>query len=174
MELKGKCMAILLEDMYEDPEYWYPYYRFQEAGAKVKTIAPETTKIYTSKHGYPATADLAAKDAKASEFDAVIVPGGYSPDRMRRSPEMINFVRDAFRLGKVVAAICHGPWMLASAGALKGKKATCFFSIKDDVINSGAEYLDEPVIKDGNVITSRVPDDLPYFCQEIIKSLATT
>ena len=172
MELTGRRIAILLEDMYEDPEYWYPYYRFLEAGAKVNSIAPET-KVYTSKYGYPATADLTAKDAQISDFDAVVVPGGYSPDRMRRSPEMINIVRDAFRLGKVVAAICHGPWMLASAGALKGKKATCFFSIKDDIIHSGAEYLDEPVIRDGNVITSRVPGDLPHFCQEIIKALAT-
>ena len=170
MELKGKCIAILLENMYEDPEYWYPYYRFLEAGAEVKTVAPEI-KVYTSKYGYPATADLTAKAARASDFDAVIVPGGYSPDRMRRSPEMVTFLGEAFKIGKVVAAICHGPWMLASVGALKGKKATSYFSIKDDIVHAGAEFLDQPVVRDGNLITSRVPGDLPQFCQEIIKSL---
>jgi protease I len=170
MELKGKRVAILLEEFYEDPEYWYPYYRFLEAGAEVKTVAPEI-KIYKSKYGYPATADLSAEAAQATDFDAVIVPGGYSPDRMRRSPKMIQFLREAFVLGKVVAAICHGPWMLASVGALKGKKATSYFSIKDDIVHAGAEYLDQPVVRDGNLITSRIPGDLPQFCQEIIKSL---
>ncbi len=170
MELTGKRIAIMLEDLYEDPEYWYPYYRFQEAGAEVVAVAPEK-KVYTSKHGYPAAAHVTPQEAGPSRFDAVIVPGGYSPDRMRRSPEMVEFLGEAFRLGKVVAAICHGPWMLASAGALQGKKVTSFFSIRDDLVNAGASFSDQPVVRDGNVITSRKPDDLPHFCREIIKAL---
>lgn len=170
MHLQGKHIAILLEKLYEDPEFWYPYYRFQEAGARVSVVAPAVGE-YLSKHGFPATADLAAGEARAEQFDAVIIPGGYSPDHMRRSPEMVNFVREAHRLGKIIAAICHGPWMLASIGALKKRKATAFHSIKDDLVNAGAEYVDEAVVRDGNIITSRVPSDLPFFCRAIIQAL---
>lgn len=170
MSLKGKHVAVLLEELYEDPEFWYPYYRFLEAGARVTAVSPEI-KEYKSKHGYPAKADLAAAAAKAEEFDAVIIPGGYSPDHMRRSKEMVSFLKEAYEKGKVIAAICHGPWMLASVGAAKGRKVTAFISIKDDLINAGAEYVDEEVVRDGNVITSRTPKDLPAFCREIIAAL---
>ncbi len=170
MGLEGKHVAILLEQIYEDPEFWYPYYRFLEAGARVTVVAPEI-KEYKSKYGYPARADLAAADAKASDFDAVIVPGGYSPDHMRRSRELVDFLKQAYEQGKVVAAICHGPWMLASIGAAKGKTMTAFFSIKDDLVNAGAQFVDEEVVRDGNVITSRTPKDLPAFCKKIIAAL---
>ena len=170
MDLRGKSIAIFLEQLYEDIEFWYPYFRFIEAGAAVVAVAPEK-KAYNSKHGYPAQADSTAGDVTADQFDAIIIPGGYSPDHMRRSPEMLEILRQACERGKIVAAICHGPWMLASVGALKGKKATSFFSIKDDVINAGAEYVDEAVVRDGNIITSRTPKDLPYFCKEIIGAL---
>lgn len=170
MGLEGKHVAILLEQIYEDPEFWYPYYRFLEAGAGVTVVAPEI-KEYKSKYGYPARADLAVADAKASDFDAVIVPGGYSPDHMRRSRELVDFLKQAYEQGKVVAAICHGPWMLASIGAAKGKTMTAFFSIKDDLVNAGAQFVDEEVVRDGNVITSRTPKDLPAFCKEIIAAL---
>ena len=170
MSLEGKNIAILLEQIYEDPEFWYPFYRFQEAGAIVTVIAPEV-KEYKSKYGYPAKSDLAAADAKAEDYDAVIVPGGFSPDHMRRSADMVNFLKQAYEQGKIVAAICHGPWMLASIGAADGKNMTSFFSIIDDIVNAGAIFVDKEVVRDGNVITSRTPKDLPAFCREIIKAL---
>ena len=170
MGLEGKQVAILLEQLYEDPEFWYPYYRFLEAGAGVTVIAPEK-KEYKSKHGYPAAADLKAADADASDYDAVIIPGGYSPDHMRRSSELVDFLKKVYEQGKVTAAICHGPWMLASIGAAKGRTMTAFFSIKDDLVNAGAQYIDQEVVRDGNIITSRSPGDLPAFCKEIIAAL---
>jgi protease I len=170
MELQGKKIAILLEQLYEDPEFWYPYYRLMEAGAQVTVVAPEARE-YKSKYGYPATADLAAKNVKAEQYDAVVIPGGYSPDHMRRSPELIGFVKNAFEKEKVIAAICHGPWILASVGAVKGRKVTAFYSIKDDLINAGADFVDREVVRDKNVITSRMPRDLPAFCREIIAAL---
>jgi len=170
MGLEGKHVAILLEKMYEDPEFWYPYYRFQEAGAWVTAVAPEAGQ-YPSKYGYPARAELAAAEARASDYDAVIVPGGYSPDHMRRSPALVDFLRQAFKEGKVIAAICHGPWMLASIGAVGGRRVTGFYSIKDDLVNAGGEFVDREVVSDGNIITSRTPVDLPAFCREIIAAL---
>jgi protease I len=170
MELTGKRIAILIEDLYNEQEFWYPFYRMKEAGAKV-TVIGAGAKEYHSKIGMPAPGGVAAESISASDFDAVIVPGGYAPDRMRRNPAMLKLVRDSFTQGKVVAAICHAGWVLVSAGILKGKKATCVPSIKDDVINAGAVYLDQEVVKDGNLITSRSPDDLPAFCREIIATL---
>jgi protease I len=170
MNLQGKKVAIFLETYYEDPEFWYPYYRLIEAGAEVVVIAPEVGE-YKSKVGYPAASDLAARDAQAEQFDAVIIPGGYSPDYMRRSVEMINFLKKSHSLGKIIAAICHGPWMLISIDSLKERKATSYFSIKDDMVNAGAIFIDQPVVRDGNIITSRVPSDLPSFCREIIDAL---
>jgi protease I len=170
MELKGKHVAVLAEDLYEDLELWYPVYRFREAGAKV-TILGGGAGGYTSKHGYPVTPDATAEKVRASDFDAVIIPGGYAPDRMRRHQAMVDLVRDLFAGGKVVAAICHGGWMLVSADVLRGKKATCFFAIKDDLVNAGAKYEDREVVRDANLITSRKPEDLPAFCRTIIHAL---
>ena len=171
MSLKGKRVAILAENLYQEMELWVPYYRLKEAGAAVKVIGTGSAKSYTSKHGYPVAVDAAADEVKAKEFDAVIIPGGYAPDLMRRSTAMVGLVREAFQQGKVVAAICHAGWMLCSAGILKGKTATCFHAIKDDMVNAGARYVDEEVVVDGNLITSRKPDDIPAFCREIIKAL---
>lgn len=170
MVLQGKRIAVLLEQLYEDPEFWYPYYRLIEAGARVEVVAPEARE-YKSKYGYPAAADLAAKDVRAEQYDAVVIPGGYSPDHMRRSPELLHFVKNAFEKGKIIAAICHGPWILASVGAVKGRRVTSFYSIKDDLVNAGADFVDREVVRDGNVITSRMPKDLPAFCREIITAL---
>jgi len=167
MELKGKHIAILVEDLYNEFEFWYPYYRMKEAGAEV-TVVGTGAKEYHSKIGLPAPGGVSAESVKAEQFDAVIIPGGYAPDRMRRNAAMLKVVRDCFKQGKIVAAICHAGWMLVSAGILKGKKATCFMSVKDDLVNAGATYLDQEVVRDGNLITSRTPDDLPAFCREII------
>jgi len=170
MELKGKHIAVLAEDLYEDLELWYPVYRFREAGAKV-TIVGGGAGGYSSKHGYPVTPDATAEKVNAADFDALIIPGGYAPDRMRRHKAMVDLVRDVFARGKVVAAICHGGWMLVSADVLRGRKATCFFAIKDDLVNAGALYEDREVVRDGNLVTSRKPDDLPAFCRTILHTV---
>jgi protease I len=170
MELKGKHVAVLAEDLYEDLELWYPVYRFREAGAKV-TIVGGGAGGYSSKHGYPVTPDATAEKVNAADFDALIIPGGYAPDRMRRHKAMVELVRDVFARGKVVAAICHGGWMLVSADVLRGRKATCFFAIKDDLVNAGALYEDREVVRDGNLVTSRKPEDLPAFCRTILQAV---
>ena len=173
MDLQGKRVAILAENNYQELELWYPLLRMREAGAEAKVVGSGSANTYTSKHGYPVTVDVEAGQVSAAEFDALIIPGGYSPDFMRRYPAMVNLVREAFEGRKVVAAICHAGWMLCSAGVLKGKKATCFYAIKDDLINAGATYLDQEVVQDGNLITSRVPSDLPAFCRAIIAAMGS-
>lgn len=171
MLLKGKSVAVLVEDVYEDLELWYPVYRLREEGADVKLVGPEARKIYSSKHGYPAKADVAAGEVSAAEFAAVIIPGGYAPDRMRRHPEMVALVAGAARQGKTVAAICHGGWMLCSANVLRGRRVTSFFAIRDDLVHAGAAWEDDQVVCDGNLITSRTPDDLPAFMRSVIEAL---
>jgi protease I len=165
----GKRIAILAEDLYEDLELWYPLLRSREAGHEAIVVGNKD--VHTSKHGYEVQVDLAADQVSANEFDAVIIPGGYAPDRLRRHPVINSFVRNMHENGKLVAAICHGPWVLISAGVLMHHKATAFYSIKDDLINAGARYLDEAVVVDGNLITSRTPEDLPFFMREVLKAL---
>lgn len=172
MELSGKRIALLAEDNYQELELWYPLLRFREAGAQVTVVGQAKGKIHRSKLGYEVTADIAASEASAQDFDAVVIPGGYAPDIMRRNPAMVGLVRDAYRLDKVVAAICHAGWMLASADIVRGKRLTSYYSIKDDMVNAGAKWVDEPVVHDGNLITSRTPQDLPFFCREIISALS--
>ncbi|HEX4213564.1 MAG TPA: type 1 glutamine amidotransferase domain-containing protein [Candidatus Dormibacteraeota bacterium] len=172
MELEGRRVAILAEDQYEDPELYYPYYRLLEAGAQVTVVGSGRAKTFTSKHGYPVKADIDASEARVEDFDAVIIPGGYSPDLMRREPKMVAFVRDMDAAGKTVAAICHAGWMLVSAGVLKGRRATSFMSIRDDMIAAGADYVDEAVVVDRNLVTSRFPADLPAFSRAIIDQLS--
>ena len=171
MELKGKRIAILVDNIYQDQEVWYPYFRFTEAGAKVVTVAAKAGETYTSKHGYPIKSDVTYDDVRASDYDAVIVPGGYAPDMIRRHAAANRFVHDMNKAGKLVAAICHGPWVLCSADMLKGRRATCFFAIKDDVVHAGARYEDAEVVIDGNLVTSRKPEDLPAFCRASIEVL---
>lgn len=171
MELSGKRIAVLAEDLYEDLELWYPVLRFRESGAEV-IIVGSGTHSYTSKHGYPVKADRSAEQVNAADLDALIIPGGYAPDRMRRHKAMVDLVRRACERGTIVAAICHGGWMLASAGVLRGRRVTGFFAIRDDLVNAGATYEDREVVRDGNLVTSRKPDDLPAFCRTIAEALA--
>ena len=171
MELKGKRIAILVDNIYQDQEVWYPYFRFKEAGAQVVTVAAKAGETYTSKHGYPITSDATYESVRAADFDGVIVPGGYAPDIIRRHSAANRFVYNMDKQGKLVAAICHGPWVLCSADMLKGRRATCFFAIKDDVVHAGAKYEDAEVVVDGNLVTSRKPEDLPAFCRASIEVL---
>jgi protease I len=171
MTLQGQRVAMLIEQQYQELEVWYPVYRLREAGCEVVLVGPEAGKSYPSKLGYPAKADVAAASVTASEFHAIIAPGGFAPDYIRRHPAMIQLVSEMYAQGKVVAAICHGPWVLCSTPALRGRKATGFYAIKDDVVNAGATWVDEEVVVDGPVITSRKPDDLPAFTVAIIKAL---
>jgi protease I len=171
MGLVSKRIAILAEDNYQDLELWYPLLRLREEGAEVKVIGTGSAGTYTSKHGYPVTVDAVADEVKAADFDAVIVPGGYAPDLLRRYEAVLKLVREAHQQGKVIAAICHAGWVLISAGILKDRMVTCVSAIKDDVINAGATYVDQEVVQDGNIITSRVPTDLPAFCRTIVAAL---
>jgi protease I len=168
MELSGKKIAVLVDQMYQEMEVWYPLFRLREAGAEVVTVGPAAGHTYPSKLGYPVKCDLSWEVAQSSDFDGVVIPGGYAPDHIRRHPKAIEFVREIDQQGKLVASICHGPWVLCSTGTLKGRKVTSFFAIKDDVVNAGAEWVDEEVVVDRNLVTSRKPEDLPAFCREAI------
>jgi protease I len=172
MVLQGKRIAVLVADLYQEMEVWYPLLRFREDGAETVAVGAEAGKTYASKKGYPVVADQSIAEVRAADFDAIVVPGGWAPDSLRQDEWVLKFVREMDRAGKVVAAICHAGWVLCSAGILRGRKATCFKAIKDDLINAGAQYVDEEVVVDGNLITSRVPGDLPAFCGEIVKALA--
>lgn len=169
--MTAKKVAILVENLYEEVEFWYPYYRMKEVGAEVTVVGTGSSEIYRGKHGIEVKVDTTADKVRAEDFDAVIIPGGYCPDYLRRYSQVLNFVKEMHDRGKVVAAICHAGWVLASAGIVKGRKVTCFKSIKDDVVNAGGIYLDQEVVRDGNLITSRFPNDLPAFCREIISAL---
>src|SRR2546421_4637187 len=171
MDLQSQRIAVLVEQQYQEMEVWYPVYRLREAGCKVTLVGPEAGQTYPSKLGYPAKSDKGIGQVSTKDFDAVVIPGGFAPDFLRRTEAMIRFVSEMAEEGKVVAAICHGPWVLCSTQALKGKKATCFMAIKDDVINAGAKYVDQEVVRDGNVITSRKPDDLPAFLTTILQAV---
>ena len=172
MELTGKRIAILVDNLYQEMEIWYPLYRFREAGAEVVTIGAKAGATYTSKLGYPCIADQSYDEAQASAFDGVVLPGGFAPDHIRRHEKAIRFVRDMDAQGKLVASICHGLWIACSAGILRGRHTTCFFAIKDDVINAGGLYQDAEVVVDRNLVSSRRPDDLPAFCRAAIAVVA--
>src|SRR5262245_57857459 len=171
MDLKGVRACVLVEQQYQEMEVWYPIYRLREAGCKVTVVGPEAGQNYPSKLGYPCKSDKAAKDVRADDFDVLVIPGGFAPDYLRRHDAILKLVGTMVEQGKVVAAICHGPWVLCSTQALKGREVTCFFAIKDDVQNAGATHVDAEVVRDGNLITSRKPDDLPAFLRAVIQAV---
>ena len=169
--MKSKHIAVLVEQLYEELEVWYPIYRLREAGVRVSTVGPGRASSYKGKHGYEVPEDVSIAKVKPNQFDGVIVPGGYAPDHIRRTPAMVQLVREIFQHKHPVGAICHGAWVLASAGVLKNRRCTCFFAIKDDVVNAGGNYIDREVVRDGNLVTSRTPADLPAFMRTYLAAL---
>jgi protease I len=172
MNLNEARIVVLAESQYQELELWYPVLRFREAGADVVVAAPEGGALYASKLGYPVRSDVAVTEIDAAGIDALIIPGGFAPEAMRRSAPLLDLVRACYSGGVLVAAICHAGWVLASAGVAAGRTLTCVPVIRDDVISAGATYLDQAVVRDGNLITSRLPNDLPAFCAEIASALA--
>jgi len=172
MSLSDKRIAILVEADYQDMEVHYPRYRLIEEGAKVVIVGTGSAERYTGKYGYPVQVELDASKLNASDFDGVIIPGGWAPDKLRMCQPMVNFVREINASGKVIGCICHGGWVLSSADIVKGRRLTSYQAIKDDLVHAGANWTDAEVIVDGNLITSRKPDDLPAFMRSIIMALA--
>lgn len=167
--LRGKHVLIFTGDIYEDLELWYPKLRLEEAGAETTLAGPDAGKTYTGKNGYPCVADAAIEQMNEADFDALVVPGGFMPDKLRRDSHVLELVRAFQAAGKPIAAICHGGWIPISAGVYRGVRVTGSPGIKDDLINAGAVYEDAAVVVDGNHVTSRRPDDLPDFCRELIR-----
>ena len=172
MEWSGKKVLIPIGPEYQDLEVWYPKLRLTEAGAEV-TCAGIGDETYYGKNGYPINVDVQIEECSAADFDAIIIPGGWAPDKIRMNEHAVDIVRTMHKEGKVVASICHAGWVLVSAGILEGKKVTSYIAIKDDMITAGADWIDSEVVVDENLITSRKPDDLPAFCREIIRQLSS-
>lgn len=166
-----KTIAVIIADMFEDSEYTEPVKAFAEAGHRLINIGFQTCTIVKGKHGNTATIDKTIAGSKTDHFDALLIPGGYSPDILRADPNAVRFTREFVKSGKPVFVICHGPQLLVSAGVLKGRKITSWKSVRCDVINAGAEFIDEEVVEDGNIISSRSPADLPAFIQASLKKL---
>src|SRR5262245_41592750 len=163
-------VAVLVENDYQDMEVWVPLYRLREEGYRTVVVGPQAS-TYASKHGYPIRAERAASEIRADEFLGVVVPGGWAPDRLRQEEGVLRLVGDLDARRRVVAAICHAGWFLASAGVVRGRRLTCYAAIADDMRHAGAEVIDQEVVRDGHLITSRKPDDLPAFCREMLKAL---
>ena len=170
--LDGKKIVILAEEDFEDSELIEPLRAMKNAGAKVLIVGSGSQESYRGKRGSATVrVDATADNVKAEDFDAIIVPGGYAPDKMRLHQSMVDLVRNAHDLGRVVAAICHGPQLLISAEIVKGRRVTSWPSVAVDLRNAGADWVDVPVVQDGNLITSRKPADLPRFNKAIIEAL---
>jgi protease I len=167
-----KTLLTFVDDIYEDLELWYPKLRLEEAGFAMRVAGPEL-KTYNGKHGYPATADALISEMQSEDFCGLLIPGGFMPDKLRRDPKVLSLTREFFAQGKLVAFICHGGWIPVSAKILKGKRATGSRGIKDDLENAGAIWVDEPVVIDGNLVSSRTPRDLAPFAKAMVEFLMT-
>jgi len=166
-----KRIVALVDEIYEDLELWYPRIRLEEEGWKVVVAGPKKGGEYRGKHGYPCIADAAIDDIKTSEFDGLFVPGGFAPDKLRRLEPVKDLVRQFDEEGKLIAFICHAGWVLISAGILRGRRATSTVGIRDDMLNAGAIWVDEPVVADGNLVSSRTPADLAVFAKKMVEWL---
>lgn len=165
----GNEVLILIEDNFRDEEIIYPYYRFIEAGYDVKIVGPEAGKDYIGKFGLPIRSDITPEQVLIEEILCIIIPGGFAPDKLRINPGMVSLVKEAFDACKVIAAICHGGWMLAEADICKGKNVTGYTAIATDLSNAGGNFIDKEVVVDDNLVTSRKPEDLPAFCRSTLK-----
>ena len=172
MSAAGKRVVILVEDGFEDGELIGPLDGLRDAGVTVTIVGPAARRDYAGKHGQVVTSDTAAGAVRASDVDAVIIPGGYAPDRMRMRHAMVDLTRAAFDAGKPVAAICHGPQLLIEADVVRGRKLTSYPSVKTDLINAGANWVDQEVVVDNGLVTSRKPDDIPAFNAKMIEEFA--
>ena len=166
-----KHILALVDDIYEDLELWYPKIRLEEEGWHVHVAGPETNRTYKGKHGYPCSAAIDIADAESADYDGLLVPGGFAPDKLRRDANVLRLVREFDEQKKPIAFICHAGWILISAGILKGRKTTSTVGIKDDMTNAGAEWLNEPLVVDGHLISSRTPADLPVFAKAFVHAL---
>lgn len=166
-------ICILVGPEYEDLEVWYPKLRLEEAGFET-FFAGMGEREYRGKHGYPCVMDADVKDVEAASLAGVLAPGGWAPDKLRRDAKVLALVREVHAAGKMVATICHGPWILISAGIVRGRTLTSTVGIRDDVTNAGATWVDEPAVVDGNLVSSRVPKDLPAFAKAMLQVLGKT
>ncbi len=166
-----KKILAFIDHVYEDLELWYPKLRLEEEGWKVTVAGPQSNVIYTGKHGYPCKSDVDIADVEAVHYDGLLVPGGFAPDKLRRDHNVLSLTRDFDKQGKPIAFICHAGWILISAGILKGRRTTSTVGIKDDMTNAGAEWVDEALVVDGNLISSRTPVDLPLFAKAFVDAL---
>jgi deglycase len=164
------AVAILVENDYQDQEVWVPLYRLREEGYGVTVVGPRAG-TYASKHGYPIDAEITSAEAAGRDWSGVVIPGGWAPDRLRQDQGTLDLVRALDRRRAVIACICHGGWVLASAGIVRGRRLTSYRAIRDDLVNAGAEWIDREVVRDGHLVTARKPDDLPAFCREMLAAL---
>lgn len=172
MALTAKRVGMLVGPGYEDLEHWVVYMRVVEEGANVLTIGLKAGESYTSKHGgLTARCDTGASEVSAEDLDALLVPGGWAPDKLRRSQSITGLVHDVYAQGKVVGLICHAGLVGISAGIVRGKRATGSLGIKDDLINAGAQWVDAPAFRDGNLVWGRVVEDIPHYCRELVAAL---
>lgn len=169
--MKEISVLLFVESHYEDLELQYPKYRLLEAGAKVVVAGPKEGEVYKGKNGYPQKADISLSQVNPIDFQALIIPGGYAPDHLRMNSKALEIVKHFHDSRKLIAFICHAGWVPISAGVLKGVKCTSYIAIKDDMMNAGAQWVDEPVVVDGHFISSRSPRDLPFFCPAILNFL---
>ncbi|NPA93177.1 MAG: type 1 glutamine amidotransferase [Chloroflexi bacterium] len=172
MQLKGKRVGVLVEEGFEDLEFWVPVMRLREEGADVVIIGTGRQDVFRGKHCLEARPDTTADQVHADDLDGLVVPGGWGPDKLRRYDAVLDLVRAMDAQGKIIASICHGGWVLASAGIVKGRKATGSRGIRDDMRNAGAIWVDEPAFRDGNLVWGRVVADIPAFCRELVTALA--
>lgn len=163
-------ILILVGPDYEDLELWYPKLRLEEAGYDVK-VAGLGEPLYRGKHGYPCPSDGHVRDFPAASLAGIVAPGGWAPDKLRRDPHVLERVREVHQAGKLVASICHGPWILISAGVVRGRRLTSTVAIRDDLVNAGAEWVDQETVTDGNIVSARVPKDLPAFGAAMLEVL---
>lgn len=171
MRLQNRRIAVFVEEGFEDLEFWVTVMRLREEGAQVTIVGSEANKTVRGKNALTAKSQVAAKDVKANDFDAVVVPGGWAPDKLRRDPAVTNLVRDIYAQNKIVGLICHAGLVGISAGIVKGHRATGSLGIKDDLVNAGAQWVDEPAFRDGNLVWGRIVADIPAFCRELVTAI---